>query len=242
MKIIKRSMEHYSLSIFVLSAMAFVQVIFYLSHNLSFFELRSWKITPYAHYLIFLIALILLWSLYTVRNYSDKILLLFVILVTLQSFFLLTISFSKIILIYNFLYLIFAFYFFVTWEIEKGKACYNPNFSKNDIEKNTRFQTKGFIQFSGETKFFPVAITNLNDNSCYLLLESSDSYIEALSLLKSTSSSVKLKAVFSGVEFVAEGEVVTSYDRGLGIVYKEDIKERLNWSELYKVCLERGIV
>ena len=242
MKIHTRNIEHYSILTFVLSALVFVQVVFCLSHNLSILEISSWKATPYFHYVIFAIAVFSIYALYTVRRYSDKLLLLFLILVTLQSFFMLTISFSKIILIFNFLFLVFAFYFFVSWEVETGKACFNPNFSKNDIEKDNRFPIKGYVLTGeSETDIYPITVTNLNEDSCFVLFESNEKLNEVIAHLQSNSSFVKLKTIFSDVGFETQGQVITSYDRGIGLIFKTDTNNKLNWSELYKVCLERGI-
>jgi hypothetical protein len=154
----------------------------------------------------------------------------------------LTISFSKIILIFNFLFLVFAFYFFVSWEVETGKACFNPNFSSNDIEKDNRFPIKGFLLIGEDvTKNYPITVTNLNEDSCFILFESKEMFKEAFTNPQLKSSIVKLKAIFSEVDFEANGQVITSYDRGIGLIFKNDTNNKLNWSELYKVCLERGI-
>ena len=148
-------------------------------------------------------------------------------------------SFNKLILGLNFVYLIFAFYFFITWELETAKASFNPLFSKRDLEKETRFHLQGQIEnMTTGSAALTIFITNIDEKSCFALLDSTNDPNAKLD----SSAQYRLKATYEGVEFLHDAELVSSYDRGVGLEFKQVKKEnyQLDWSDLYKVCLERG--
>lgn len=148
-------------------------------------------------------------------------------------------SFNKLILGLNFVYLIFAFYFFVTWELEIAKASFNPLFTRRDLEKDSRFHLKGQIENVTNGSTVDVLVTNIDENGCFALIASTNDPSTKLD----TSAQYRLKANYEGVEFTQEAELISSYDRGVGLEFKQ-IKtpdHQLDWSELHKVCLERGL-
>ena len=154
-----------------------------------------------------------------------------------KSFIMLSGSFNKLTLALNFISLVFAFYFFVTWELEVDLACFNPLYSEHDLEKETRFKLQGTIREEGESgESFPVFITNIDEESCFLLLENQTSFV--LNIKRKYS----LESVYEGVRFSHTARLVSSYDRGVGLIFEHFEDRRVSWSELYKVCLERGLV
>lgn len=109
-----------------------------------------------------------------IKKHSDKMLLICLAMITGKNFIMLAASFNKLILGLNFIYLIFAFYFFVTWELEIAKASFNPLFSKRDLEKETRFHLKGQVENVTTGTCWDVLITNIDENGCFALFASSD--------------------------------------------------------------------
>jgi hypothetical protein len=158
-----------------------------------------------------------------------------------KNFVLLSASFNKLILGLSFAYLIFAFYFFIMWELETTRASSNPNFSRHDLEITTRFPLLGKVEKLDGTPAFDIHITNIDDESCFTFIpsESAKSVINELD----SQAKYKLIADFEGVKFTQMAELVSTYDRGVGfILIKEKLDDRtLNWSDLYKVCLDRGL-
>lgn len=148
-------------------------------------------------------------------------------------------SFNKLILGLNFVYLIFAFYFFVTWELEIAKASFNPLFTRRDLEKDTRFHLKGQMENVTNGSVTDVLVTNIDENGCFALIAATNDP----ELKLESSAQYRLKANYEGIEFIQEAELISSYDRGVGLEFKR-VKTpdyQLDWSELYKVCLERGL-
>lgn len=178
--------------------------------------------------------------LLNIKKHSEKVLLFCLALIAGKSFIMLAASFNKLVLGLNFIYLIFSFYFFITWELEVARASYNPLFSRNDLEKGTRFSLKGRVEKNnGES--FDVLVTNIDHNSCFALVE--NTMPKELIASLSSGEKYRLVAEYEGVKFTHLAELASTYDQGIGLNLVEEKASTtlLNWSDLYKVCLERGL-
>jgi hypothetical protein len=172
-----------------------------------------------------------------VKKYSEYVLLLCLSIIVGKSFILLSGSFNKLTLGLNFVYLVFAFYFFINWELEVALASFNPLFSSHDLEKESRFKLLGKVGLSEvEAGAVDVCITNIDEESCFLLLPK-DHHLEI-----NSSKKYFLISHYEGVCFTQQARLVSSYDRGLGFILEDFTDAQRSWSELYKVCLERGLV
>lgn len=173
----------------------------------------------------------------TLKRFSEWVLLACLIVIVGKSFILLSGSFNKLTLVLNFIYLLFAFYYFVSWELEVGLACFNPKFSRHDLEKESRFKITGKISLKeGDSESaVEVHVTNIDEQSCFLLLPKDHSF-------DYSQAEYYLDAFYEGVHFKHKAELVSKYDRGIGLMFKKTPNTRASWFELYKVCLERGLV
>jgi hypothetical protein len=239
MKVLKRNYEHRNLILFLIFSIVYLQAIYSLSRGESILSLEAIKNFLKHHYLIFIVNLITIYMVVKIKKHSDKVLLICLAMIAGKNFIMLAASFNKLILGLNFLYLIFAFYFFVTWELEIAKASFNPLFSKRDLEKETRFHLKGQIENVNNGTSLDVLITNIDENGCFALIASSNEHAGILD----SSATYRLKALYEGIEFLHEAQLISSYDRGVGMEFKQVQKEdyQLDWSDLHKVCLERGL-
>lgn len=165
--------------------------------------------------------------------------MVFLAAITAKNFIMLAASFNKLILGLNFIYLIFAFYFFITWELEILKASYNPQFSQNDLEKDSRFPLVGHVELEDGGRF-DICITNIDENSCFAIVEK-----EKRDQIKELNPNARytLSAIYEGVKFTHKATLASTYDCGIGLDFiKEKVPHsQLNWSDLHKVCLERGL-
>jgi hypothetical protein len=170
-----------------------------------------------------------------IKKFSEVFLLVCLIIIVGKNFILLSDSFNKLSLCFNFIYLMFAFYFFITWELEVKAAAFNPEFSCFDLEKESRFKLKATVGvLDGVGNSVPAYITNIDQYSCFLLLS------KKLDFKLSSSKIYKLESTLDGVLFHHHARIVSSYDRGVGLYFVKASDARVSWSELYKVCLERG--
>ena len=233
MKILKRNFEHRNIIIFLIFSLIYLQAIFSLSFGISFFGVQSLNALFKEHALILVVAAYAIYAVIKVKKHSDKVLLVALCLITGKNFILLSSSFNKLILALNFIYLIFAFYFFVMWEMEIAKASYNPLFSSFDLEKEKRFAIKGTVQ-GGNLDPVVVYITNIDECSSFI-------YLPENQIKLASGRDYLLKTNFEGVEFEHPARVVSTYDNGYGLLLIRKPKSGPDWSDLYKVCLERGL-
>lgn len=221
--------------------MVYLQAIYSLSRGVSLLTLAGAQDFFKNHYLILALTAFTIFMIVKIKKHSDKVLLLCLTVITAKNFIMLAASFNKLILGLNFVYLIFAFYFFVTWELEIAKASYNPNFAKNDLEKESRFHLKGKITTANDEVLLNVFITSIDENSCFALIASQ----EAQSLISNLDPKAEylLETEYEGVKFLHKAELTSTYDRGIGLDFVSEKKTdtQLDWSDLYKVCLERGL-
>lgn len=239
MKVLKRNYEHRNLILFLIFSLVYLQAIYSLSRGESILNIEALKTFLKNHYIILVVNLITIFMVVKIKKHSDKMLLLCLTLIAGKNFIMLAASFNKLILGLNFVYLIFAFYFFVTWELEIAKASFNPLFSRRDLEKDSRFHLKGQIENVTTGSTVDVLVTNIDENGCFALIASTnDSGVKLES-----SAQYRLKANYEGIEFIQDAELISSYDRGVGLEFKQEAvsNHQLNWSELHKVCLERGL-
>lgn len=239
MKVLKRNYEHRNLILFLIFSLVYLQAIYSLSRGESILNIEALKTFLKNHYLILAVNLITIFMVIKIKKHSDKMLLLCLTLIAGKNFIMLAASFNKLILGLNFVYLIFAFYFFVTWELEIAKASFNPLFTRRDLEKDTRFHLKGQMENVTNGSVTDVLVTNIDENGCFALIAATNDP----GLKLESSAQYRLKANYEGIEFIQEAELISSYDRGVGLEFKR-VKTpdyQLDWSELYKVCLERGL-
>lgn len=236
MKILKRNYEHRNLILFIILSLVYLQIIYSLSNGTSIIGKESIGSFFSNHYLIFSFGILTLLIVMKVKKYSDMFLLVFLCIVAGKNFILLASSFNKMILVLNFAYLVFAFYFYMSWDVEITKACFNPLFESNDLEKSSRFALKGAMYDSSDQLLSVITVSNIDEKSCFVIL---DKAIEPASL---KNKELKLVSSMEGVEFVSFARLATVYDQGLGFeILSKKMSSTHEWSELYKVCLERGL-
>ncbi|RPJ78514.1 MAG: hypothetical protein EHM20_03710, partial [Alphaproteobacteria bacterium] len=209
MKILNRNYGHRNLIIFLILSLVYLQAIYSLTIGRSLFSLVSLRSFVVDHYFILGLTAVTGHMVTKVKKFSELFLLVCLIVIVGKSFFLLSDSFNKLTLILNFIYTVFAFYFFITWELEVAQASFNPNFTSSDLVKEARFKLDGMIRLDGDLETgVPVRITNIDQQSCFLLLPP-DAQINF-----DPSALYSLESNFEGVRFQNQARLVSSYDRG----------------------------
>jgi hypothetical protein len=221
--------------------MVYLQAIYSLSQGLSLMEVETLRMFFKSHYLILSMGLVSIYMILTMKKHSEKVLFVCLLMITGKNFFLLSASFNKLILGLSFAYLIFAFYFYITWELETQKASHNPKFSKYDLEIESRFSLTAKLENLEGNLSLDVLITNIDDESCFLFVTDTESKAKISEL--DSQGKYRIVAVYEGVKFTQNAVLASTYDRGIGLLLvKEKLDDRtLNWSDLYKVCLDRGL-
>ena len=232
MKIIKRNFEHWNVIIFLIFSVIYLQAVYSLSKRVSIFGLESLHALVYENWFILAIVALTIFSIVKVKKSSDKLLLAALVLISGKNFILLSGSFNKLVLALNFIYLIFAFYFFITWELLVNKASFNPLFSKHDLEKEARFNIKAVLKGPTNQQVEGL-VTNIDEQSCFI-------YIPHPEKKLNTKGQFELTAIYEGISFTQPALIVSRYDQGYGLELLR-ANNGPSWSDLYKVCLERGL-
>ena len=214
--------------------MIFLLAVSGLSNGVSLLVPKSALINLKLNYLTILIGFLALFWVFKFKKFSHLLLLLFIVMVVIKSFFYLSFSFNKLVLGLNFIYVLFAFYFFTVWELFCLEAANNPNFSANDLEKKIRFDIEGTMNVREEQLTF--YLTNIDSNSCFVLFEDFSKAQLKLNEL------VHIQINYEGVFFESNAKCISLYDKGCGFSFKENMDNLRSLSGLYNVCLERGIV
>ncbi len=240
MKILKRNYTHRNLIIFLILSLVYLQAIAALSSGQTIFSPQEFSSFIKNNYFILISTSVAFYTVVKIKKYSDWALVFCLSLIVGKNFILLSDSFNKLTLVLNFIYLVFAFYFYVTWEIELGLACFNPKFTSNDLEKESRFKIEALVNDSDKNektnKSYRVYITNIDEESCFI-------YLKDIPDFKLGSRKwLYLDAHYEGVHFHQRARVVSLYDQGVGLVFDKPSEGRASWSKLYKVCLQRGYV
>jgi hypothetical protein len=239
MKILKRNYIHRNLIVFLLLSLVYLEAIASLAHGDSLFSIARLKDFFLNHYLVFMVTLLSVYTAIAFKKYSKWVLLASIVMIAGENFILLSGSFNKLILVLNFIYVVFAFYYYVVWELEVELACFNPNFTRFDLVKAKRFPLEVTLTCDEENATSAnVHLTNIDEQSCFVLLS------EKSEVKLSPKKKYLLELNFDGVKFSSLAEVVSHYDCGYGLVFEKRKSEidRPAWSDLYQVCLERGIV
>lgn len=238
MNILKRNYIHRNVLLFLVFTIFYMHALDCLAYGVSIASFEAMNLINYKHVFIWFLVLMSFFSIFFVRKHSEKFLLATLIFVSLKNFMLLSYSFNKLILLLDFVYLLFAFYFYVAWELETKRACFRPRFSKNDLEKESRAILSGELLVDG--KSWPIHLSNLDENSCFLILKEKLTSQELKEVLE--SDEIYVASMLEEVNFKQKIRISAKYDRGLGVEFLNNQKDNstYDYPNLYKICLERG--
>lgn len=230
MKVYKKKFAHRNILLFLSLSLVYLFIVFAFSIGGSFFS-RTNILAFFLHYLgIILVYPVVFYSVLYFKKYAKYLVVIYLILIVGSSFIMLSASFNKLVLALNFAYTLFSFYFYITWEIERNDAGYNPLFSSIDLEKQSRFSIKGIVYSHDRSKYQNVFLTNIDDKSCFVLLETGSF----------SDKNAMLEITFDGVVFCSKVKIISKYDQGVGFTFLESENATWSLSELCKICRQRG--
>lgn len=233
-KIIKRDFNLTNTLAFIILSIIFICAIQSLSLGVSLFSFNTIKLVLIGNFFVFGLFLLTVFMVGKFKKNSQWLFLLYTIIVVIKSFVFLASGFNKLVLGLNFIYLLFAFYFFTTWELYVLKAAHNPNFSEIDLEKESRFNITGHIENLENEKLGSFVLTNIDHESCFVLMEG-----ESTSIIE---NSLRLVIDYENVRFTSRVELISKNNDGLGFAFLESDNGLRSLSGLCKICLQRGLV
>jgi hypothetical protein len=142
-------------------------------------------------------------------------------------------TFNKVILTLNFIYVGISFISLVLLRTELVEAIYVPGFHKNGINKFSEYDLEGKIINSIGNEF-PGYLSNWGPLGCFFIPTE----------MEDLRGRVNLVFKFGSKEFLAEGRVMTKYGEGYGVsitqIKGQKKRFELGWDEYYDIINQRG--
>ncbi|MBT4937308.1 hypothetical protein HON22_05310 [Candidatus Peregrinibacteria bacterium] len=154
----------------------------------------------------------------------------YVFYTSIRPFF---VEFDKIILFFNFFYIVFSFYFILFLKEEFNSSYYWPNFSKRNIKKGPSFDVLSYIVRGTDKK--EVFLRNWDRTSCFLVFKDNPIPLHG---------KIVVEFQYEGLTFRQVGHVMTRTGFGLGISFGEKPLRSgsEDWSDFIKIVSDRGLV
>lgn len=239
MKVLKKNYNYINVSFFILTSLVYVYSLIAIAKGQSVLDIFRKPIVDPISLIILFVGIIALLNVRLFNKISEKWLLFFIGISIFRCFLLLTVNFNKIILVLSFVYIIFAFYFYISWEVELKRSCYNPKFEKNDLNKHRRFPLEGFLKI--ENQQVPCHISNIDETSLFVIFKDANIIVPKNDLNKE----VEVEIIIDHVSFKQKAMIIGNYDLGLGLSYlKNDEGEgqkAYSFTQLYEILIDRGL-
>lgn len=142
---------------------------------------------------------------------------------------------NKIILLMSFVYAVTSYYLVMLYRVETGSAPYNPLYSQQTIGRLSEYDLPCFV-YSGDHAY-QGQLTNWDENGCFISLTPGEGGLADL------REDIRIEVRLDGHIFEQIGEVVSTYERGVGIRFTSSAEERdtgYNWLEYFKIIDDRG--
>lgn len=235
-KLLKRSPVLKNTIFFIILSLVYHHIIHSLSAQVSALEVDFLVENIMQSRPLLALAALAIFQVWMAKKVSVVFLGGLLVWVFIESFLLFLNDFNKFILILSFIYLIFAFYYFIFWKLELEDASYHPKFELNDIKLRPAYPIPVSLVLKGGERYSGL-ISNLGENSCFILLD--EKWDELRGHLEA-------KVYFEGNEFDSYAQVVSTYGPGIGLKFKtkrsEENSGSLGWTDFYDIMIDRGYV
>jgi len=166
-------------------------------------------------------------SIYNVKKYSHIIYGLFiysVLYLSLKPFFE---SFDKVILTFNFIYALLAYYLYLLLKEELKAPYYNPNYSESELKS---YKREFKLTIKKNENVFLGELTNWGEQGFFCRLSG-----------EKPRGIVDFELTFKDKTFEGRGKVVFHSKTGVGIITNPVTLPPLGWSSFYGIIEEFGI-
>lgn len=235
-KLLKRSAVLKNTIFFIILSFVYYHIIHSLSAQVSALDVNFLIENALSSRLLIAFGLLSVLQVWMAKRISVLFLGVLFLWIFLESFVLFLDDFNKLTLILSFIYLIFAFYYLIFWKLELEEASYHPKFNLNDIRLRPAYPVKVKLTLS-EGEVYTGHISNLGENSCYILLDEKWDMIRG---------ELELQIYFEENQFDSYAQVVSMYGPGIGLRFKlkgpEENAGSLGWTDFYAIMSDRGYV
>ncbi|MEC7183430.1 MAG: hypothetical protein VXW15_12000 [Bdellovibrionota bacterium] len=235
LKVHKYSEVTQNLIIFLLLSIFFLHINISFDRGLSALNIDALKEVFFEFPILNILLFGSFFSIIRAKKYSKTLLALFFIHISVYSFFLFFKNFDKIILVLNFFYIVFSFYFYINWSFELKKAVYLPSYTPYDIGNKTYYDLRGKVVSNKSGQKVSGYIVNWDQEGCFFYSEDP--------ILQDFRGKLTIEIDYEGLTFTQKAEIVTSYYGGKGIKFLlegDSKKSRYTWNDFFKIIGDRG--
>lgn len=235
MQIHSRPVVIFQLILFCLLSPYYLHLAESLIHGVSSLDLLTVKTFAFNHPIALALAALSAISVWRMSKYANLFAFLLVICSLFIGMQLALVDLNKIILLMTFIYAITAYYLVMLYRVETNSAAYNPLYSHQTIGQRSEYDLPCMVRI-GEDGYLG-QLTNWDENGCFVSLTPGEAGLVDL------RGDVKVEVRLDGHTFTQEGNVVSSYERGVGIRFTHAAKDQgslYNWEEYFKIIDDRG--
>jgi len=232
-KVVKRSLVIKNLILFILFSIFYLHLLYSLNRGVSAFDIAGLKMNIQNEWALVMLGLTSIVSIFLGLKASRFIYFLFFSIVIVKGSIPLFKELDKFLLIMNFIYLVFSYYFHLFWKLELSEAFYKPCFTKRDLGPKSalpfsvKVTDKNGIEVKGD-------LTNWDKNGCFIALKGA----------QSIRGKINVEIQYEERSFSQEGVVMTEYDNGVGIKFqkKASVAVHHSWADFYDILRDRGFI
>jgi hypothetical protein len=219
--------------IFLVFSVFYLHIIISLSNGVSALELKGLLQFLKERYYIFIWMAVSLWSVYRIKKISRFFIATYSIAILATGMSLFATNYDKIILMFNFIFILTSFVLFVFWGIELKDIIYCPGYDLHQIGRKSLYPIDVDFELRSGEKIRGY-LTNWGQASCFSVAKWPKGY----------KDDVKINITFENYHFSQKGLVVSHYASGVGIKFFDEPGEKTttnyNWNEFYNIIKDRG--
>lgn len=230
MQVVRRNGLIFNQIIFIGLSIIYLHISFSLDADISAFDLNRLVSLMKGLPFVVTFATLTTLSILFLRKISLALLAGFTLLIFYKTFSLFLISYDKLLLIMNVVYLISAYNMILLMGEELKLAIYKPGFDENSIDvESYRRQSIKILLPEGEVE---AHITNMDKHGLVVRLN------EDMPL----KGNIEFKTELNGREFHGSAVVAVKYKLGYGLRIKKRKKSPglLIWEDFYNISYRRG--
>jgi hypothetical protein len=230
MKILKRSNLIYNEVLFVIFSIVYLHISFSLDADISAIDLPRLINMLKGLPLLIGLSTLCIGALLLVRRFSIYLLSFLTLIVFYKSFSLFLLSYDKLLLVLNVVYMLVSYNMILLLKEELSLAIYQPGFKENSLEVENYKNLTAHLSFDGNN--ISGNITNLDKLGLVVKIDT-NTQIRGV---------VDINIPFEGEEFYSKGVVATRFTDGYGIkiLASKKTPSVLQWKDLYNIFYRRG--
>ncbi len=218
--------------IFIALAFFHLLLINALNSGISIFDLENVQFLLVQRPYVGVLGVLAWISIFFVTRWSKLVFFLYLATIFIESQLIFVANLSKFVLLFNFIFMVCAYYFWVAWTVERKDVIYNPGYGRFDIDKVPSVPySLNLIDRDGQK--YQGLLHNWDRRGCYIYWDKSFSN-------KIKSSIERIEMVLKGYPICVDVALFTSSRDGAGFKIARPQEGASNdWDLFYSYTRDR---